>query len=244
LLILLSNDDGIQSEGLHILKDDLSRFHDVWTVAPEKENSCISHAVTLQTPLRIRELDRRTFSTDGTPADSVLLGLKVILPHPPDLIIAGINKGPNMGQDVNYSGTVAAAKEGAFLGIPSLAVSLDARKDFRFDTAKDVVRQLIEKIGNFPLPRHVLLNVNVPNRPQPLRGFMMTRLGKRIYNGSIVERIDPRGGRYYWIGGDSDSFEPIRGTDFYAVSREYVSVTPLHWDTTHRVTIRKFKSIF
>jgi 5'-nucleotidase len=244
LLILLSNDDGINSEGLHILKDGLSPAHDVWVVAPEKENSCISHAVTLHAPLRIKELHKQTFSTDGTPADSVLLALKVLLPRAPDLIIAGINKGPNMGLDVNYSGTVAAAKEGAFLGISSMAVSLNGRKDFHFHTARDVVCRVIEKIERFPLPRNILLNINVPNQPASPRGFVMTRLGKRIYNGTIAERIDPRGGRYYWIGGDGDLFERVKGTDFYAVSEGYVSVTPLHWDTTHRVTIKKFKNIF
>ncbi len=138
----------------------------------------------------------------------------------PDLVISGINKGPNMGQDVTYSGTVAAAKEAAFMEIPSIAVSLDGRKDFLFDEAARTVRELVEKMRANSLPEHTFLNVNIPNLLRvSIRGFMVTRLGKRIYNGKVVERTDPRGGKYYWIGGDGDGFEPIEGTDLLAVSR-------------------------
>ena len=163
----------------------------------------------------------------------------------PDLVISGINKGPNMGQDVTYSGTVAAAKEAAFMEIPSLAVSLNGRKDFLFDEAARTVREMVEKMRANALPEHTFLNVNIPNLLRvSIRGFMVTRLGKRIYNGKVVERTDPRGGKYYWIGGDGDGFEPIEGTDLLAVSQGYVSITPLHWDMTTYVAMETFKKIF
>ncbi len=245
MLILLSNDDGIHSEGLLALRETLSKTDDVWVVAPEAERTCVAHAITLHKPLRIKDLGGRLFSTNGTPADSVLLALRVVLPKTPDLVISGINKGPNMGQDVSYSGTVAAAKEGAFVGIASLAVSLNARKDFRFHDAARSVKDIVEKIRVHTLPPSTFLNVNIPNVPyEKVKGITVTRLGKRIYNGNIIERIDPRGGKYYWIAGDGEGFEAIEGTDLYAVDRKYVSLTPLHWDITSSVSIDGYKKIF
>ena len=150
-----------------------------------------------------------------------------------------------MGQDVTYSGTIAAAKEGAFMEIPSLAVSLSGRKDFLFDEAVKTVREIVEKIRNRPMPGHTFLNVNIPNiRRDSVKGFEVTRLGQRIYNGKVVERTDPRGGKYYWIGGDSDNFDPIEGTDLLAVSRGYISITPLHWDMTTATALDAVKKIF
>jgi 5'-nucleotidase len=245
LLILLSNDDGIGSEGLIALKNELSRTDEVWAIAPERERTCVGHAITLHKPLRIKEHGDFSFSTNGTPADAILLGVKGLLPRKPDLVISGINKGPNMGQDVTYSGTVAAAKEAAFMEIPSIAVSLDGRKDFLFDEAARTVRELVEKMRANSLREHIFLNVNIPNLLRvSIRGFMVTRLGKRIYNGKVVERTDPRGGKYYWIGGDGDGFEPIEGTDLLAVSEGYVSITPLHWDMTTYAAMETFKSMF
>jgi 5'-nucleotidase len=245
LLILLSNDDGIGSEGLIALKDELSSTDEVWAVAPERERTCIGHAITLHKPLRIKDHGNQLFSTNGTPADSILLGVMGLLLRKPDLVISGINKGANMGQDVTYSGTIAAAKEGAFMEIPSLAVSLNGRKDFLFDEAVKTVREVVEKIRKHPMPEHTFLNVNIPNiRRKSVKGFEVTRLGKRIYNGKVVERTDPRGGRYYWIGGDSDNFEPIEGTDLLAVSEGYVSITPLHWDMTTYVAMEACNRIF
>jgi len=245
LLILLSNDDGVGSEGLQSLREDLSKTDDVWVVAPESERTCIAHAITLHKPLRIRDLGDHVFSTNGTPADSVLLALKVVLPKAPDLVISGINKGPNMGQDVNYSGTVAAAKEGAFTGCVSLAVSLNGRTEFLFRDAVRVVVDLVRRVREQPFPPSTLLNVNIPNMPyEMLKGFVVTSLGKRIYNGNIIERIDPRGGPYYWIGGDGEGFEAIEGTDLHAVDSGYVSLTPLHWDSTSYAAIGRLKSMF
>ena len=245
LLILLSNDDGIDSEGLTVLKNELARTDEVWAIAPERERTCVGHAITLHKPLRIKEHGHRVFSTNGTPADAILLGVKGLLSAKPDLVISGINKGPNMGQDVTYSGTVAAAKEAAFMEIPSLAVSLDGRKDFLFEEAARTVRELVEKIRVTPLPEQAFLNVNIPNLQRvSIKGFMVARLGKRIYNGKVVERMDPRGGKYYWIGGDGEGFEPIEGTDLFAVSQGFVSITPLHWDMTTYAAMEPFGKMF
>jgi 5'-nucleotidase len=244
-LVLLSNDDGINSEGLQALKVALQGTDDVWVVGPDSERTCIGHAITLHKPLRIHKLNHRTFSTNGTPADSVLLALRVLLPRKPDLVISGINKGPNMGQDVSYSGTVAAAKEGAFAGIISLAVSLNARSDFLFDAACRAVVEIVQTVREGRLPPQTLLNINIPNIPyEKNKGIRVTRLGKRIYNGNIIERIDPRGGPYYWIGGDGEAFEAVEGTDLHAVDLGYISVTPLHWDLTSHESISHFSTIF
>ena len=205
----------------------------------------MGHAITLHKPLRLNKHDDRLFSTNGTPADAILLGVKGLLPGRPDLVISGINKGPNMGQDVTYSGTVAAAKEAAFMEIPSMAVSLNGRKDFLFEAAALSVREIVEKLRGSRLPEHTFLNVNIPNLlRESIKGFMVTSLGKRRYNGRVVERTDPRGGAYYWISGDGDAFEPAQGTDLLAVSQGFVSITPLHWDTTTYAAIEAFREIF
>jgi 5'-nucleotidase len=244
LLILLCNDDGVDSEGLQSLRESLAGTGEVWVVAPEEERTCIGHAITLHKPLRIKDLGDRVFSTSGTPADSVVLALRAVLPRMPDLVISGINKGPNMGRDVAYSGTVAAAKEAAFAGIPSLAVSLNARSDFLFGDACRAVVDLVERLRAASLPSWTFLNVNIPNLAYgAVRGFVMTTLGKRIYNGNITRRRDPRGGTYYWIGGDGEQFEAIEGTDLHAVDQGYISVTPLHWDLTSYVAMAHFKTI-
>ena len=243
-MILLSNDDGVDSEGLHSLKKALSKTNDVWVVAPDSERTCVAHAITLHTPLRINDLGDHVFSTNGTPADSVLLALKVVLPRKPDLVISGINKGPNMGQDVSYSGTVAAAKEGAFAGAVSMAVSLNGRSNFLFSDASRAVVDLVGAVRSRGLPSATFLNVNIPNITyDKQRGFMVTSLGTRIYNGNIIERKDPRGGPYYWIAGDSDGFEAIAGTDLCAVDLGYLSVTPLHWDLTSYASLDELRMI-
>ena len=246
MLILLSNDDGFRSEGLIALKNELSKTDEVWVVAPEREQTCISHAITLHKPLRITDHGDRLFSTNGTPADAVLLGLRVVLPRTPDLVVSGVNTGPNMGQDVVYSGTVAAAREGAFVGLSAIACSLSARRAFRFDTAVRAVSHIVDAIRDRIGSDDVFMNVNIPNIPwDMLQGFVVTRLGRRIYNGKVIERIDPRGGKYYWVGSDGvERFESIEGSDFHAVEKGYVSITPLHWDTTSHRNIEKFKQIF
>ncbi|MGD9579650.1 MAG: 5'/3'-nucleotidase SurE [Syntrophorhabdus sp.] len=245
MLILLTNDDGIHSEGLTLLMETLSKQHDVCAVAPERERTCIGHAITLHKPLRIKETRKGIYATNGTPVDCVFLGVKAIMPKRPDLIISGINKGPNMGQDVNYSGTVAAAQEGAFLGIPSLAISLNARSHFHFADAIKVTEVIIDVVKKNGFLDSTFLNVNVPNVSyDKLKGFMVTRLGKRIYNDTVIERTDPRGGKYYWIGGNGEHFESLEGTDFHAIEQGFVSVTPLGLDATSIKSINSFKKYF
>lgn len=245
MIILLTNDDGVHSEGILTLRKHLLKKHDVFIISPERERTCVAHAITLHKPLRIKEIAGGIYSTNGTPADCVYLGIKVVLKRAPHLIISGINKGPNMGQDVNYSGTVAAAKEGAFLRIPSMAVSLCARDNFRFDDAAKNVERIMKKICDIWTPDNTFFNVNIPNLPlRQVQGFMVTRLGKRIYNDTVVERIDPRGGAYYWIGGNGENYEHIRGTDFYAIEKGFISITPMSLDMTKTGSLKKYEEVF
>jgi 5'-nucleotidase len=245
LLILLTNDDGVHSEGLLALREIFAKTEDVCVVAPERERTCVGHAITLHKPLRIKKIAASTYASSGSPADCIYLGIKAILKKKPDIIISGINKGPNMGQDVNYSGTVAAAKEGAFLGIPSLAVSICAREKFLFNDAALVTQRIIDIIRNKAFVDGTFLNVNIPNTlRKDLNGFMVTKLGKRIYNDEVVERVDPRGATYYWIGGNSEGYEEMRGTDFYAVEKGYISITPLGLDMTYTGSIKNYKTYF
>jgi len=240
LLILLTNDDGIHSEGLTLLRESLLGKHEVCAVAPERERTCVGHAITLHKPLRIKELGGGVYATNGTPADCVLLGVKAVLKKKPDLIISGINKGPNMGQDVNYSGTVAAAKEGAFL-----AVSINARSRYHFADAIRVTETIIQVLEENNVLDSTFLNINIPNVSySKMKGFMVTMLGKRIYNDKVIERTDPRGGKYYWIGGNGELYESLEGTDFYAVERGFVSVTPLGLDVTSNKSINSYKKYF
>lgn len=245
MIILLTNDDGIHSRGLLALRDVLAKDYDVTTIAPERERTCIAHAITLHKPLRIRKVETGTYASNGTPADCVLLGAEILLKRKPDFVISGINTGPNMGQDINYSGTVAAGKEGARLGVQSLSVSLNARKGFFFGDAASVVAKILERLIERPLPVHAFLNINIPNTNMAnMRGFMVTKLGKRIYNDTVIERKDPRGGKYYWIASKADSYEPLSGTDFDALDKGYVSVTPLNTDgmnIQHHIIKKIFK---
>ncbi|MBI1995133.1 MAG: 5'/3'-nucleotidase SurE [Deltaproteobacteria bacterium] len=234
MIILLSNDDGIQSEGLTALDDALRSVADVYTVAPDRAQSSMSHALTLHRPLRVNELGPRRLSVDGTPVDCVKLALTGLLPVRPDLVISGINKGPNLGDDIIYSGTVSAAIEGALLGLPAIAVSLVTFKDFDFRAAADFIMHLLGQIRQREIPPKTLLNVNVPPIPKgEIKGWRLTRMGKRHYSENIVERVDPRGGKYYWIGGDDLGFAQDDGTDGVAVQEGYVSVTPLQVDLTN-----------
>ncbi|MBI3066574.1 MAG: 5'/3'-nucleotidase SurE [Deltaproteobacteria bacterium] len=234
MIILLSNDDGIQSEGLTALDNALRSVADVYTVAPDRAQSSMSHALTLHRPLRVNELGPRRLSVDGTPVDCVKLALTGLLPVRPDLVISGINKGPNLGDDIIYSGTVSAAIEGALLGLPAIAVSLVTFKDFDFRAAADFIMHLLGQIQQREIPPKTLLNVNVPPIPKgEIKGWRLTRMGKRHYSENIVERVDPRGGKYYWIGGDDLGFAQDDGTDGVAVQEGYVSVTPLQVDLTN-----------
>jgi 5'-nucleotidase len=245
MLILLTNDDSIRSEGILALQSRLNKKHEVYIVAPDRERTCIANAITLHKPLRLHKAGLNVFTTNGTPADCVYLAVRVVLKKKPDLLISGLNEGPNMGQDIHYSGTVAAAKEGAFLGIASMAVSLSGRRDFHFDTAIKVVEEIIHRVAHKPFVDSTFLNINIPNVPyHKIKEFAVTKLGKRIYNDTVIERTDPRGRKYYWIAGNEELYEPIKGTDFYAVARGYVSVTPLGLDTTNSISLEQYKKYF
>lgn len=233
MVILLSNDDGIHSEGLMALEESVRHVGEIYTVAPDRAQSSMSHALTLHRPLRVHELGTRRLSVDGTPVDCVKLALTGLLPVRPELVISGINKGPNLGDDIIYSGTVSAAIEGALLGIPAIAVSLVTFKDFDFRAAAEFTATLIQRIAERDIPPKTLLNVNVPPiLKRDLKGWRVTRMGKRHYSENIVERVDPRGVKYYWIGGDDLGFSNDDGTDCQTVHEGYISVTPLQVDLT------------
>ncbi|RLA85807.1 MAG: 5'/3'-nucleotidase SurE [Deltaproteobacteria bacterium] len=230
--ILLTNDDGIYSEGLRILREALEAVGEVYVIAPEGERSAISHAISLKRPVRCWQISERVWASDGTPVDCIHLALH-FLETPPDLVISGPNNGPNMGEEVFYSGTVAAALEAGILGMQAMAISVVARRNHLYDTAAYVALRIAERMMRDPLPPRTVLNVNVPNLPKEfLKGFKVTRLGRRIFNNSIVEQMDPRGARYYWVGGGEPRFLEREGTDVYAVSRGLVSITPLRADLT------------
>jgi 5'-nucleotidase len=232
--ILISNDDGINSEGLHALGDALRTLGEVLVVAPDREQSAASHALTLYNPLRIEEIAENVYSVDGTPTDCINVAVNGLFKETkPDLIVSGINKGENLGDDITYSGTVSAAMEGILLGIPSMAVSLASNKNFYFDTASYYALLVAKYVLKKSLPTGTLLNINVPNLPKDkIKGIKVTKQGKRIYGEPIVEKIDPRGRKYYWIGGDKLRFLNIENSDLVAVSQGFVSVTPIKLDLT------------
>ena len=234
MAILLSNDDGVASEGLKALQEKLASLDEVWVVAPDRDQSAVSHSLTLQRPLRIEQLGPRTFAVDGTPTDCVNLAINGILRERPRLVISGINRGANLGDDITYSGTVSAAMEGTLLGVPGIAVSLVGTDQFDFAAAADFTSRLATRLLRDSLPPDTLLNVNVPPLPAAeIKGFALTRQGKRRYGDAIVEKVDPRGKKYYWIGGGSLDFVDAEGTDFSAVHRGLISITPLHLDLTN-----------
>ena len=242
MIVLLTNDDGVNAKGLLALKKELSRIGQVWAVAPDREQSATSHSLTLQHPLRINKIGERFFSVDGTPTDAVMLAVHAILKRRPDILISGINHGPNMGDDVSYSGTVAAAMEGTILNIPSIAVSNVNWEARHFESAARFVRRLAKFVLENGLPQYTFLNVNVPDRRQAAKGYKITRLGKRVYSDVVIEKIDPRGRNYYWIGEQTPIWEKkADDTDFAAIQKGYISITPLHLDTTDYRAMEKIK---
>jgi 5'-nucleotidase len=234
MIILVSNDDGIQSEGIIALEEALRDVGEIYTVAPDRAQSSMSHALTLHRPLRVHEVAPRRLAVDGTPTDCVKLALTGLLAVRPNLVVSGINKGPNLGDDVIYSGTVSAAIEGALLRVPAIAVSLVTFQNFDFSAAAEFTATLVSRIQECGIPPETLLNVNVPALPkEQLKGWQLTRMGKRHYSENIVERVDPRGVKYYWIGGDDLGYDQDEGTDCVAVHEGYISVTPLQVDLTN-----------
>jgi 5'-nucleotidase len=233
VLILVTNDDGIHSPGLVALAERLARVARVVVVAPDRERSAVGHSLTLHSPLRAEEIRPGYFAVDGTPTDCVNLGIHGLFAGRPDLVVSGINKGGNMGDDITYSGTVSAAMEATLMGVPAFAVSLagDAFAPADFAIAAEFSLSLARRIFERRLPPDTLLNVNVP--PGNPAGVELTRQGKRTYSDMIVAKTDPRGRRYYWIGGGKLGFEDVPGTDFHAVHAGAISVTPLHLDLTN-----------
>jgi 5'-nucleotidase len=248
--ILVTNDDGISSPGIKALAKTLKTIGDVYMVAPETEQSAVAHALTLHRPLKFEKTAPRTYFINGTPTDCVIIGVNKILPHKPDIIVSGINNGGNLGDDITYSGTVAAAIEGTLLGVPSIAVSLASEynngKDFRKGAsrllaASNFTRELVVKVLDGGLPGDTLLNVNVPDSAK-IKGVRVTKQGKMIYDNGIQELKDPRGRQYFWIGGGVPQWEPGENTDFQAVRDGYISVTPVHLDLTNYEVLKLIKN--
>lgn len=228
--ILVTNDDGVFSEGLQLLADSLRQLAQVTVVAPDREQSAAGHSLTLHRPLRLQLLETDVYSVDGTPTDCVNLGVLWLLKDkPPDLVVSGINFGSNLGDDVTYSGTVSATFEGTLLGIPSVAFSQEVGEHFSFANAARFARRFVEVLLLETLPSDLLLNVNIP--AGEIEGVSLTRLGKRRYKQVVVEKTDPRGQRYFWIAGTPE-WQEEEGTDQAAVGAGKVSVTPLHLDLT------------
>lgn len=242
--ILVSNDDGIAAPGLRALAEALAAIGDVTVVAPDRERSAAGHSLTLSHPLRVSRMGANWYSVDGTPTDCVALALMGLLPGRPELVVAGINEGTNLGDDVTYSGTVAAAVEATLCGCPAFAVSLATDGGgLHLETAAGYAVTVARELAARGLPPGTLLNVNVPNLPpERLRGVAITRQGRRVYSESIVEKVDPRGRTYYWIGGAPPRWEGGEGTDHEAVAAGAISVTPLHVDLTNYTALEGLRA--
>ena len=231
--ILLSNDDGVHAEGLACLHHYISRHHDVTVIAPDRNCSGASNALSLAHPLRVQTMKSGFMAVNGTPSDCVHIGLNGLLHEDPQLVVSGINHGPNLGDDVIYSGTVAAATEGRYMGLPAVAVSLASYQGDHFDTAAKVTADIIEHLSAHPLAPDQILNINVPDIPyDQLQGIKVTRQGRRHRAESMVKDKDPRGHNIYWYGAVGQEQDAGPGTDFHAVAAGYCSVTPLSVDMT------------
>lgn len=238
--ILVSNDDGYQAPGIRCLADALRAIADVTVVAPERNRSGASNSLTLEYPLRATEVSPGVVFVDGTPTDCVHLALTGLLDRDPDMVVAGINAGANLGDDVLYSGTVAAATEGRFLGYPAIAVSLVGEDLRHYETAARAAIQLIKRLQHDPLPADTILNVNVPNIPwEQLEGFEATRLGRRHKSEPVIKSKDPRGRDIYWVGPAGLEQDSGPGTDFHAVRYNRVSVTPIQIDLTRYTALEQ-----
>lgn len=235
--VLISNDDGIEAHGLRVLEEAMGRIPGfrVTVVAPSDQQSASSHALTLTAPLRILDAGENRYAVTGTPTDSVLVAMEKILKEdPPDLVLSGINHGPNMGEDVIYSGTVAAAMEGTMFGLPSYALSLAKWHPTDFSGAAEFLVQHLISILEFPLRKGSLMNINLPDGPEgSIKGIRVTNLGTRVYQNVISDKVDPHGKPYFWIGGESPTWQRDAGTDYSACEEGFVSLTPLMVDLTH-----------
>lgn len=238
--ILLSNDDGVHAVGLRAMYQELKKLGQVWVVAPLQEKSTTGHSLTIHKPLRLLNLESHFYGVSGSPADCVYLGIRQVMGKLPDLVVSGINRGANLGQDVYYSGTVSAAREACILGIPSLAVSLavDFKKsrpesELNYKAAAKTALKVLKDLKGLSLPHHTLLNLNVPDCPlSQLKGVKLVRQGFRFYTGGILRRKDHRGKDYFWVGGEYQGFRKDMDTDCFAVESGFASLTPLKLDST------------
>jgi 5'-nucleotidase len=247
--ILVTNDDGINAPGLKVLeKVARGLSDDVWVVAPETNQSGASHSLTMRRPLRIREVGERRFAIDGTPTDCVLLALQAVIKEEPvDLVLSGVNHGGNLGEDVTYSGTIAAAMEATLFNVPAIAMSQLCRNGapIPWETAERLAPEIVSRLHTDDWPVDLLININFPDLPaDAVKGFKITAQGKRKLGDELLERIDPRGEPYVWIGGlrVDEAFQ--EGTDLHAVAEGYVSITPIHMDMTHRASFARLRSAF
>ncbi|MEW6107675.1 MAG: 5'/3'-nucleotidase SurE [Nitrospirota bacterium] len=233
-VILVTNDDGVHSQGIIALFRAMKNLGDAYIVAPDRERSAAGHSLTLHRPLKAEEIREHVYSINGTPTDCVTVGINKLLPEKPSLVVSGINKGTNLGDDITYSGTVSAAIEGTIFGIPSIAFSLISDKHYHYDTAAFFALKIASFVLEHSLPYDTLLNVNIPNvSKEKICGMKFTRQGKRIYDNSIQETYNPWGEKYYWIGGGNPYWEHGEDTDIEAVQSDYISVTPIHLDLTN-----------
>jgi 5'/3'-nucleotidase len=232
--ILVSNDDGVNAPGIRALANEMAMIASIEVVAPDRNRSGASNSLTLTRPISIRELDNGYHSVEGTPTDCVHLALTGYLDNAVDMVVSGINDGANLGDDVLYSGTVAAAMEGRTLGLPALAFSMVGDNIQHYDTGALIARKLVEQVSSHQLPSHTIMNVNIPDLPMnEIKGLEITRLGTRHTAAPTIKERDPRGRTIFWIGPPGSESDAGPGTDFYAVSRGFVSITPLDLDMTH-----------
>ena len=246
--ILITNDDGIHAPGLEVCEKIARELSDeIWIVAPESDQSGVSHSLSLNDPLRLREVAERHFAVKGTPTDCVIMGARHLMKQMPDLVLSGVNRGRNCAEDVTYSGTIAGAMEGCLLGIPSIAFSQPYTQPNapKWETSTQFGAEVARRALGMGIPRNVLINVNFPDvAPSAVKGMRVTRQGVRGFGGHIVERTDPRGGTYYWIAYSPGEHEHDDESDLTSVRSGYVSVTPLHLDLTHEATRRKLAAQF
>jgi len=246
-LILLTNDDGFFARGIKTLFRNLANVGEVYIVAPDKEYSATSLCLTLHHPLRVKAIEDHIYAIDGTPADCVYMAVQKLLPRKPDLLISGMNHGPNVGQqDISYSGTVAGAVQGTFLQIPSVAISLsaDEKGQFPFELGAKFGTLVAKKLLDNALPQGMALNINIP--PPPVKGVKLTKLGQKRYHPEIIVKTDPRGRTYYWIGTGNPKGEGDKDSDVMVIQKGYITVTPIHRDLTdyNALELPKLKNIF
>lgn len=245
--ILISNDDGIYSNGIRALAESLVQNNEVYVVAPDRERSATGHSLTLHRPLRLDEVNhikgvKGAYETDGTPSDCIKIAIGAIMKDLPEVVISGINHGPNMGTDVLYSGTVSAAMEGAIFNIPSIAISLADHKPQDFTCAVTFISKLLQNIKEIKFPERTLLNVNIPALPlSEIAGVEITKLGIRPYNDYFEKRVDPRGKTYYWLAGEAIEENELPGTDVYAVRNNQISITPVTIHMTNEKMLPELK---